>query len=110
MVEELKESVKYLESFLLVLNSAAPKIDSHLKKMIQLFTAIFSDYMWKNTMVVFTHWGYDEESVYKRETNGETAERKSEELNELLRKKFGVEMNVPCGFIDNHYSSAAVRE
>ena len=88
MVDELKDNVRYVNTFVLVLNAHSPKIDSHMKKMLKLFTAIFSEMMWKNTIVVFTHWRYDRQSYSKREANGETAEGKTAELNELLRSKF----------------------
>lgn len=108
MVDALKGKIKKLRAFLIVLNGQQPRLDSHLKAMLQLFTSIFSKRMWSNTMIVCTHWAYDEASALKRESSKETEEERSASVRAFLQKKFDLDVKVPVVFIDNMYEREEV--
>ena len=62
MVDRLKGEIKRVKTFILVMNGQHPRLDDQLKAMLQLFNNVFSELMWRNTIRVCTHWGYDAKS------------------------------------------------
>ena len=103
MVDQLKSEIKRVSSFLLVMNSKQVRLDQGLKAMIHLFNNVFSKMMWKNTIVVVTHWAFDPRSVRERRKSGMTEEVWRREINMQFIKEFQVKHEVPVVFTDNQY-------
>ena len=58
MVAYLKEEVKFVSCFLLLLNSQEPRVGMHLKDMLMALKSVFGVPFMKNVMVGFTRFDY----------------------------------------------------
>ena len=70
MVVGLK-NVGYAHSFLIVVNSADPRLSDQLQETLNLFCQMFGPEFFKNVLLVFTRFAHDDTSKWKRE-NGQS--------------------------------------
>ena len=61
------KSLGTVNRFILVLNSAEPRLDIKIQKMIGLFVEMTGTSMLKHLSVVFTRWSYDSKAIKTRE-------------------------------------------
>lgn len=92
MVDLLKEKVEYLNAFVLVLNSANPRLDDSLKAMITTFYNMFGKQFLNQLIIVFTRWSYEEKEILKRSEIGETEEFKQYEINNELSSLLNIKI------------------
>ena len=69
MVEKLKE-LRFVNAFLLVLNSQYPRLDEPLRAMLNIFSDIFGKGFFSNVILVFTRWEYADKAEKKRLSEG----------------------------------------
>jgi hypothetical protein len=56
--------------------------------MLEGLKLIFSEYFFKNLIVVFTHWDHSEDGDIDREGNNTSQETKIKEVNDTFKKWF----------------------
>mmetsp|Transcript_18576 Transcript_18576/g.34344 ORF Transcript_18576/g.34344 Transcript_18576/m.34344 type:complete len:829 (+) Transcript_18576:43-2529(+) len=101
MVDVLKDSVKYVNAFLILFNGQDTKLNGHLKDMLIVFRDTFGEEFLKNVMLGFTHWEYDRKAKLKRKKSNTTSEQKASMMNKELRATLGHGFDCPCVFLDN---------
>ena len=69
--------------------------------MLSVYTSIFGIGMWENTIVVVTHWCFDERSKKKRADTNVSETERSDKINEYLKAEFKLKSEVPIVFLDN---------
>lgn len=57
--------------------------------------------MWESTIVLVTHWCFDERSKKKRADANVSEEERSATINKFLKKEFELKFEVPIVYIDN---------
>jgi len=102
MVSYLKQEVRYVNVFLLLLNSQEARVGMHLKDMLVALKAVFGNTFTKNVMVGFTRWDYTKKGAILR--RGVTKEALSTNVNGLLRELLGHAHDCECVFLDNTVS------
>lgn len=108
MAEVLRDEVKYVNAFLLVLRSL--RFDSYLQNMLKKFRDVFGEEFLRNVVVVFTHWNFRKAARRRREKNGEDEHFWAKEINEALRKLLGHEFDCKCVFMDNSLTALSEEE
>lgn len=114
IVDVLKQEVKTLNAFVIVLNSSNPRLDDSLKSMLKMFSSSFGLDFLKQTIIVYTRWSYDERTEKIRNENGENEEEKEREVNEVLSSLLSYSIvdsniNIRCYFIDNSYNKTEIK-
>ena len=109
MIDDLK---KYNEVhvFAIVINGESPRFDQNRKQMVKKFQDMFGEkFLEKNTIIVVTHWSYDERSVNTRKRTKKDEKTFCHEINKILREEFGMNpsITVPTAFIDVKYGGGA---
>ena len=106
MVNKLWE-IKYLNTFLIVINGSNPRFDQHRKQMIRKYQNIFGhEFLERNTVFAVTHWPHDERSVKSRKRTGMPNEETwTHELNKTLSESFHIHGTVPAVFIDCRHNA-----
>ena len=87
MVAYLREEVRSVNCFLLLLNSQEARLGVHLKDMLVALKNIFGLRFMKNVLVGFTRWDYTKKGAIMR--RGVTKESLSANVNGLLRSLLG---------------------
>ena len=67
MVQFLKDEVKSTNVFLLLFHGQQDRLHSGLVRMLRELPLIFGPEFWNHTMIGFTHWGFDQRSINKRD-------------------------------------------
>ena len=57
LVEELKNNIKYIHTFLILFNGQEPRLSMGLQSMIRLFEKMFGNHFWKN-VILGVRYGY----------------------------------------------------
>ena len=100
MVKYLREEVRHVNCFLLLLNSQEPRLGVHLKDMLLALKGVFGLAFMRNVVIGFTRWDYTRRGEVMR--RGVTREALMESVNGLLRSLLGhTEDDCPCVFLDN---------
>ena len=99
MVAYLREEARYVNCFLLLLNSQEPRIGMHLKDMLVALKSVFGLPFMRSVMIGFTRWDYTKKGAILR--RGVTREKLSASVNGLLRNLLGHEHDCACVFFDN---------
>ena len=85
IIDELKNTVKNVSVFIIILNGEQTSMDGKFESMIRLFGKIFGNQFWNNVLLQ-TDWTFDERAI---STRGENNETKWEiDWNTKLRKTF----------------------
>ena len=66
MVKYMKDEVKSTNVFLLLFHSKKNRIPSGLVRLLRELPLIFGPEFWSHTMIGFTHWPFDQESIQAR--------------------------------------------
>ncbi len=70
MVKMMKQ-LEYMNSFLILFNSQAPRLDEPLRAMIDIFTEIFgADRFYNNVILGFTRWSHSKYAERQRQRSG----------------------------------------
>ena len=99
MVAYLREEVRQVNCFLLLLNSQEPRIGMHLKDMLVALKNVFGEAFMRHVLVGFTRWDYSVRGAILR--RGVTRETLSNNVNGVLRELVGHAHECPCVFLDN---------
>ena len=85
IIDELKNKIKNVNVFIIILNDEKTSMDGKFESMIRLFGKIFGNQFWSNVLLQ-TDWTFDERAISAR---GEQNETKWEsDWNDELRKTF----------------------
>lgn len=71
LVEELKNNVKYVHTFLLLFNGQDPRLSMGLQSMLRTLEKIFGNHFWRNVILGVSRWGYDHRSIERRRQSEE---------------------------------------
>ena len=106
MVKYLREEVRHVTCFLLLLNSQEARVGMHLKDMLVALKDVFGGDFTKNVLIGFTRWDYSRKGELLR--RGVTKEALRTSVNGLLRSLLGHDHECECVFLDNtvHLCSA----
>jgi len=61
--------------------------------------------IWRNTVVVVSHWSFDEPSRFRRKSTRVNKKRFAEQLEETLKEKLEIDFEMPIFFVDSHYNN-----
>ena len=113
LVDVLKDSEITLNTFIIVLNGANPRLDEPMKAMLKMFAEMFTlDFLY-HTIIVFTRWPFEEKDIIRRKKNNEDEESRTKEINQKLNNllKFDTESYpIPCYFLCNSYNNKEIFE
>ena len=73
MVVGLK-NVRYVHAFLIVVNSADPRLSEQLQETLKLFSQMFGPEFFRNALLVFTRFAHDDTSRWNRASNQSMSE------------------------------------
>lgn len=110
IVALLKNDVRYVNVFLLLLNAAEPRMREDLQDMLKNFRDSFGQEFISKLMVCYTHWAYDRKAKRIREKDGSTEQHKESQINEQLRAVLGHDFDIPCVFLDNTLNISTMEE
>ena len=100
----LAEGVKRIGSinaFMVLIKGTNPRFDSFLEQQINMYVNIFGKEMWDNTIIEFTYWSHDKQSIEKRKLRRKTNVRRHHSTwNRQFQKKFKLEQNIESVFVD----------
>ena len=99
MVAYLREEVRHVSCFLLLLNAQEARVGMHLKDMLVALKSVFGLGFTKNLMVGFTRWDYTRRGAILR--RGVTKEALATDVSALLRTLLTHEHETECVFLDN---------
>eukprot|EP00347_Sterkiella_histriomuscorum_P021961 403332169 len=102
MVKSLK-SIGYVNTFLIIINSQEPRFNEMLKQSIRLFEQMFGNEFFKNILICFTKFQYDQRTLNQRRKGKSSSEDqiKSEFVSRFQKDfKHTLESN-QFVFIDN---------
>jgi hypothetical protein len=99
MVAYLREEVRHVNCFLLLLNSQEPRIGMHLKDMLMALKSVFGLSFMGNVLIGFTRWDYSRKGAILR--RGLTKDVLRANVNDLLKTLLGHEHECECIFVDN---------
>jgi len=104
LVDALKHEIKYIHAFVIAINGNKPP-RFQLRNQLNLLQKIFGDDFWKNAIMEFTHWSFNEYKVRQRERTipPKTETAFANEMNTLLKNELGVTHDLPAVFIDSYY-------
>ena len=66
-VKKLKNEIKTTNAFLLLFHGQQDRINDSLHQMLRELRIMFGEKVWDHTILGFTHWSYDDNSVKMRE-------------------------------------------
>ena len=69
--------------------------------MLQLYDGVFGRAMWRNTIVVVTHWCFDARSERKRKVTNVSLMGRKQEISEAMKRTLGLDIEIPIVFMDN---------
>ena len=108
MVAFLREEVKQVTCFLLLLNAQEPRLGVHLRDMLVALKSVFGAAFTRNVVVGFTRWDDSRRGATMRRGVGREALRAS--VNGLLRELLGHTHECECVFLDNTVSMCSEAE
>ena len=85
IIDELKNTVKNVNVFVIILNGEQTSMDGKFESMIRLFGKIFGNKFWNNVLLQ-TDWTFDERAISRRGEDNET--KWESDWNDELRKTF----------------------
>ena len=69
MQEILKDQIKYLDIFLLVIKGDFTRFDLSTQELLLWYEAVFGKDMWKHVTIATSFWGHTEAEALKRKRN-----------------------------------------
>ena len=70
IVEKLKNRVKLVHVFIIVLNGEKTVLEEKDESLIRIFTKIFGNQIWNNVMLQASKWRFSEDGYHMREQQG----------------------------------------
>lgn len=61
--------------------------------------------IWRNTVVVVSHWSFDAPSRFRRKNTRVNKNRYAEQLADTLREKLEIDFDLPIFFVDSHHNN-----
>mmetsp|Transcript_49779 Transcript_49779/g.115538 ORF Transcript_49779/g.115538 Transcript_49779/m.115538 type:complete len:783 (+) Transcript_49779:41-2389(+) len=110
MVEVLRDQVRYIHTFLIVINSQAVRFDRQTQVMLTQFNDVFGDEFLRNAMLAFTRWEYRRSARKQREKKGVSEETKAQEFNTLLKTLLRHDFACTCVFLNNALTTLSEEE
>jgi len=110
LVEELKNNIKYIHTFLILFNGQEPRLSMGLQSMIRLFEKMFGNHFWKNVILGVSRWPYDQRSIQRRQQN---EQQWVDDWNLQLEKRYTVDIRqhkFRAVFIDTFYEASNPKE
>ena len=108
MVSYLRDEIRHVNCFLLLLNSQEARVGMHLKDMLVALKSIFGVSFMEHTLIGFTRWDYSRKGALLR--RGVTKESLTVSVNGLLREILGHEHDCECIFLDNTVNMCSTAE
>jgi hypothetical protein len=71
LVKVLKNEIKDVHVFLIVLDGGVSRYRKSLDSMLKLFGRIFSDHFWKNTVIEVTKYSFNDHDILSRKPETE---------------------------------------
>ena len=114
IVQFLKNKIKVVHVFAILLKQQDNRVTAALMNMLTTISAIFGPQIWKNVILIGTHWNFANDGYYHRnETEPPLTEQYwTEQYNSLFELKFhkNPSIKVPSSFIDSHYDPQNLHE
>ena len=85
IIDELKNTIKNVNVFIIILNGEQTSMDGKFESMIGLFGKIFGNQFWNNVLLQ-TDWTFDDRAISTRGENNET--KWESDWNDKLRNMF----------------------
>ena len=102
MVAYLREEVRHVHCFLLLLNSQETRVGMHLKDMMIALRSVFGVEIVQHLLIGFTRWDYSRRGrILRRRGHAATEAALKESVNADLRTVLGHERDCDCVFLDN---------
>jgi len=61
--------------------------------------------IWRNTVVVVSHWSFDAPSRFRRRNTRVNKNRYEEQLADTLKEKLEIDFEMPIYFVDSHHNN-----
>eukprot|EP00093_Oithona_nana_P012879 12879.XXX_45661_44291_1 [CDS] Oithona nana genome sequencing. len=104
LVKFLKGNTPSITIFLICIEGQNPRISTGLRMMLVQLENIFGEDFWKNVVLEFTHYHFDENSIDRRaDSNEKSPTGRKTALNKELRRLFEFQKELPAVFIDSYY-------
>ena len=106
LVKFLRNDIEYVNAFVIAFKGDTNRLTLSMKTMLDVLEKRFGDHFWNNVLIEVTFWKFDEGHVRIREHHKppKTEHSKSENLNDILKMRLGLQKSLPTVFIDSHYS------
>jgi len=106
-----KKEIKFIHAFVLVIKRDTTRFKKSMKDMLKIFEAMFGEDVWKNTILEFTFWSFNPVLHGKQLKNmNDDEESLARKWNDILKKDFHLESDLPAVFIDSHYNRSIPAE
>ena len=89
LVDELKNNVKYIHTFLLLFNGQDPRLSMGLQSMLKILEKIFGNHFWRNVILGVSRWPYDQRSIERRQ---QSEEEWIADWNMQIQKRYDVDV------------------
>jgi predicted GTPase len=108
MVAYLKEEVRYVNCFLLLLNSQEARVGMHLKDMLVALKNVFGLPFMKNVLIGFTRWDYTKKGAILRRGVTKEVQCHPVQIGRLPHRPVHntsgssalmIPLNIECGFL-----------
>ncbi len=101
----MRDEVKYIHAFVLAFKQQDNRMSNSLRVMLDLIRKMFGDKFWHNAILEGTFWSFHPHSRKMRDEIVPKLTEKywKDQFNELFKKQFQIDVEVPAVFIDTYY-------
>ena len=110
LVDFLKNKILFVHVFVIAVNGQeTPRFTNAMQSMLSIFTQIFGDKFWNNTVIGITRWDFDEywANIRNNKEPPETVTSTTDAWHEVLVTQMRVAVKPPVVFIDSFYDVEA---
>ena len=102
-MDVLQNDIKYVNGIVLLVkgDQGVVKISKGMKFILRLMEATFGDLIWRNMVLVVSHWSFKDNDVEYRSNSGIINFEYIDEWNDELQKEFSLNNNLKAFFIDS---------
>jgi len=102
MVAYLRNEVRYVHCFLLLLNSQEARLGLHLKDMLVALRSVFGVAVMRHVLIGFTRWDYSKRGrILRQRGHAASEEALGASVNAELRRAVAHDHDCACVFLDN---------
>ena len=96
IVEKLKNRVKLVHVFIIVLNGEKTVLEEKDESLIRIFTKIFGNQIWNNVMLQASKWRFSEDGYHMREQQANPINESlwTEQWKNTLNDKFDIPVSI----------------